>query len=289
MKQDAVKPQGRSASRDYLRVMGVRLLDGRWFDDRDTADGQPVLLVNRALAQRYFGQANPIGTSVRLIGDTPWEIVGVVDDMRQGMLTQDPAPMLFVDPRQVIVNGEGMALGFLWFAVRTTGDPTDIVTDLRTLVRELGSAATVDSVATMDQLMTGSVRRPRFYAVLLGIFAGIAGVLAAVGIYGLLTFSVTQRTREMGVRIALGAEPREVVRLIMRHGVLLTIIGIAGGIAGALALARFLSGMLFGLTPLDPSTYVVVALFFTAVAMAAAYLPARRATKVDPVIALRYE
>jgi putative ABC transport system permease protein len=248
-----------------------------------------VLLVNRALAHRYFGQASPIGQSVRLIGDTPWQIVGVVDDMRQGMLTQAPAPMLFVDPRQVIVRGEGMALGFLCFAVRTTDDPTNIVTDLRTLTRELGPAATLDSVATMDQLMTGSVRRPRFYAVLLGIFAGTAGVLAAVGIYGLLTFSVTQRTREMGVRIALGAQPREVVRLIMRHGVLLTIIGIAGGIAGAVSLARFLRGMLFGLTPLDPSTYVVVALFFTAVAMAAAYLPARRATKIDPVIALRYE
>ena len=289
MKQDPAKPQGRSASRDYLRAMGVRLLDGRWFDDRDTADGQPVLLVNRALAQRYFGQESPIGASVRLIGDTPWQIVGVVDDMRQGMLTQDPVPMLFVDPRQVIAHGEGMALGFLCFAVRTTDDPTNIVMDLRTLTRELGPAATLDSVATMDQLMTGSVRRPRFYAVLLGIFAGIAGVLAAVGIYGLLTFSVTQRTREMGVRIALGAQPREVVRLIMRHGVLLTIIGIAGGIAGALALARFLTGMLFGLTPLDPSTYVVVALFFTAVAMAAAYLPARRATKIDPVIALRYQ
>jgi putative ABC transport system permease protein len=289
MKQDPAKPQGRSASRDYLRAMGVRLLDGRWFDDRDNADGQPVLLVNRALAQRYFGQASPIGQSVRLIGDTPWQIVGVVDDMRQGMLTQDPAPMLFVDPRQVIVHGEGMALGFLCFAVRTTDDPTNIVTDLRTLTRDLGPAATLDSVATMDQLMTGSVRRPRFYAVLLGIFAGIAGVLSAVGIYGLLTFSVTQRTREMGVRIALGAQPREVVRLLMRHGVLLTIIGIAGGIAGALSLARFLTGMLFGLTPLDPSTYVVVTLFFTAVAMAAAYLPARRATKIDPVIALRYE
>jgi putative ABC transport system permease protein len=289
MKQDPVKPQGRSASRDYLRAMGVRLLDGRWFDDRDTADGQQVLLVNRALARRYFGQASPIGASVRLIGDTPWQIVGVVDDMRQGMLTQDPAPMLFVDPRQVIVHGEGMALGFLCYAVRTTGDPTTIMTDLRTLTRELGPAATLDSVATMGQLMTGSVRRPRFYAVLLGIFAGIAGVLAAVGVYGLLTFSVTQRTREIGVRIALGAQPRAVVRLVMQHGVLLTGVGIAGGIAGAMAVTRFLSGMLFRLTPLDASTYVGVALLFTTVALAAAYLPARRATKVDPVIALRYE
>jgi len=231
MKQDPVKPQGRSASRDYLRAMGVRLLDGRWFDDRDTANGQPVLLVNEALARRYFRPANPIGTSVRLIGDTPWQIVGVVDDMHQGMLTQEPAPMLFVDPRQVIEHGDRMALGFLCYAVRTAGDPTSIVTDLRALTRELGPSATLDSVATMDQLMTGSVRRPRLYAVLLGIFAAIAALLAAVGIYGVLTFSVTRRTREMGVRIALGAQPGDVVRLVMRHGVLLTAIGIAGGIA----------------------------------------------------------
>jgi putative ABC transport system permease protein len=198
-------------------------------------------------------------------------------------------PMLFVDPRQVIVHGEGMALGFLCYAVRTTGESTTIVTDLRTLTRAIGPSATLDSIATMEQLMTGSVRRPRFYAVMLGIFAGIAAVLAAVAIYGLLAFSVTQRTQEIGVRMTLGAQPGEVVRLVMRHGVLLTGIGIAAGVAGAVGLTRFLAGMLFGLTPLDPLTYVSVALFFTTVAMAAAYLPARRATKVDPVIALRYE
>jgi putative ABC transport system permease protein len=289
MKAEPVKPQGRSASRDYLRAMGVRLLEGRWFDDRDTAQGRPVLLVNRALARRYFGQASPVGTSVRLIGQTPWEIVGVVDDIRQGLLTQDPAPMLFVDPRQVIVHGEGMALGFLCYAVRTAGDPAAVVTDLRALTRELGPTATLDSVATMDQLLTGSMRRPRFHAVLLGLFAGLAGALAAVGIYGVLSFSVTQRTQEIGVRMALGAQPGQVVRLILRRGVWLTAIGIAAGIAGALAMSRFLSGMLFGLTPLDPSTYAGVALLFTAVAMAAAYLPARRATQVDPVVALRAE
>jgi putative ABC transport system permease protein len=289
MKQEPVKPQGRSASRDYLRAMGVRLIDGRFFDDRDTAGSGRVLLVNRALAQRYFGRTSPVGASVRLMGEMPWQIVGVVDDMRQGLLTQEPVPMLFVDPRQVIEEGEGLALGFLCFAVRTTGDPTVVVSDLRTLTRELGPAVTLDSLSTMDQLMTGAVRRPRFYAVLLGIFAGIAAVLAAVGIYGVLAFSVARRTREIGVRIALGAQPAEVVRLVMRHGVLLTVIGIAGGVAGAVALSRLLSSLLFGLTPVDTSTYVIVAVGFTIVALTAAYVPARRAANVDPVIALRYE
>jgi putative ABC transport system permease protein len=163
------------------------------------------------------------------------------------------------------------------------------VPDVRALTRGLGATATLDSVATLDQLRTGAMKRPRFYAVLLGTFAGIAGALAAVGIYGMLAFAVTQRTREIGVRLALGAQPGEVVRLVMRRGVLLTGLGIALGIAGALTLTRLLSSMLFGLTALDPFTYVGVAAFFTAVAITAAYLPARRATKVDPVIALRHE
>ena len=289
MKQEPVKPQARSVSVDFLRAMGVRLHDGRWFDERDTADAQRVLLVNRSLAQRYFGQTNPVGQSVRLIGDTPWLIVGVVEDMRQRLLTQEPVPTLFVDARQVIERGDRMALGFLWYAVRTTGDPTALVPDVRALTRGLDATATLDSVATLEQLRLGAMTRPRFYAVLVGTFACIAAALAAVGIYGMLSFAVAQRTREIGVRVALGAQRGQVIRLVMRRGMLLTGFGIALGTAGALALTRVFSSMLFGLTALDPSTYVGVAAFFTAVALAAAYLPARRAAKVDPVIALRYE
>ncbi len=289
MKQEPVKPQARSVSVDFLRAMGVRLHDGRWFDERDTADAQRVLLVNRSLAQRYFGQTNPVGQSVRLIGDTPWLIVGVVEDMRQRLLTQEPVPTLFVDARQVIERGDRMALGFLWYAVRTTGDPTALVPDVRALIRGLDATATLDSVATLEQLRLGAMTRPRFYAVLVGTFACIAAALAAVGIYGMLSFAVAQRTREIGVRVALGAQRGQVVRLVMRRGMLLTGCGIALGTAGALALTRVFSSMLFGLTALDPSTYVGVAAFFTAVALAAAYLPARRAARVDPVIALRYE
>jgi putative ABC transport system permease protein len=289
MKQESAPPQGRSVSSGYLRAMGVRLLDGRWFDERDTADAQPVLIVNRSLAQRYFGQTNPVGQSVGLIGDSRWLIVGVVEDMRERLLTQEPQPTLFVDPRQVIKHGDNMALGFLWYAVRTTGNPTSLVADVRTLTRGLGATATLDSVATLEQLRTGAMKRPRFYAVLLGTFGAIAGTLAAVGIYAMLAFAVTQRTREIGVRVALGARPGEVIRLVMGRALVLTAVGIGLGIAGALALTRLLSSMLFGLTALDPSTYVGVAVFFTIVAIAAAYLPARRATKADPVIALRAE
>jgi putative ABC transport system permease protein len=289
MRQEPVKPQGRSVSTEYLRAMGVRLLDGRWFDERDTADAQRVLLVNQSLAERYFGETSPVGQSVQLMGDTPWLIVGVVEDMRQRLLTQEPVPGLFVDARQVIEHGDRMALGFLWSALRTTGDPMALVPDVRALTRGLDRTATLDSVATLEQLRTGAMKRPRFYAVLVGTFAGIAGALAAVGIYGMLAFAVTERTREIGVRVALGAEPGEVVRLVMRRGVRPAGLGIALGIAGALTLTRLLSSMLFGLSALDPSTYLGVAAFFTAVAITAAYLPARRATKADPVITLRHE
>jgi hypothetical protein len=214
MKHDPVKPQGRSVSTEYLRAMGVRLLDGRWFDERDTAEAQRVLIVNQSLAERYFGETSPVGQSVRLMGDSPWLVVGVVEDMRLRLLTQEPVPGLFVDARQVIEYGHRMALGFLWYAVRTTGDPMALVPEVRTLTRGLNATATLDSVATLEQLRTGAMTRPRFYAVLLGTFAGIAGMLAAVGIYGMLAFAGTTRDRAhldratWPLRRSLRLEPR---------------------------------------------------------------------------------
>ena len=157
------------------------------------------------------------------------------------------------------------------------------------MVRQVERDATVDDIATMQQLVSDSISRPRFYAVLLGIFAVLAVILAAVGIYGVMAYSVTRRTREIGIRMAIGAGRADVLRLVLGQTLVLTVVGITLGLAGAAAFSRYLAGMLFGLTPLDPTTFMAVALVFSAVAMCAALVPARRATNVDPLIALRYE
>ena len=157
------------------------------------------------------------------------------------------------------------------------------------LVRSVDANAVVDAMVPMDRLLSGTVARPRFYAVMLGLFAGVAGFLAAIGIYGVLAYAVGQRTQEIGIRMALGAERGAVLRMVLRRGIVLATIGIVLGLAGAAGLTRYLSGMLFDLTPLDPPTYAAVAILFATVALVASYLPARRATQVDPVVALRHD
>jgi putative ABC transport system permease protein len=308
MAQDPLRPEARIVSADYLRAMGVRLLDGRWFDDSE-ANPAPVVIVNRTLAARYYGGKSPIGTLLRAgtgPGASTLEIIGVVDDVRQRGLEEEPRPMVFrhlSDTRPMLRDlasapppggpplsvRENAMLGSLSFAVRVKGDPTAIVSDVRAVARQLDRSAALDGFSTLEHLMSESIARPRFYAVLLAIFAGIAGMIAAVGIYGVLAYSVTQRTREIGIRMALGAQRGEVLALVLREGVVLTAIGVAIGLAGAAGVTRYLQGMLFGLTPLDPPTYVAVAVAFAAVATLASYMPARRATKVDPLMALRYE
>jgi putative ABC transport system permease protein len=182
---------------------------------------------------------------------------------------------------------ERLAFGFLSFFVRTDLDPATLMPTVRSLVNRVDTAAGIDVILPMEQLVASSLTRQRFYAILLGIFAAIAAVLGAIGIYGVLAYMVGQRKQEIGIRMALGAERSAVLGLILRRGIVLTTIGITLGLAGAAGLNRYLSGMLFDLTPLDPATYAAVALLFVAVALAASYLPARRATQVDPVVALR--
>jgi putative ABC transport system permease protein len=184
--------------------------------------------------------------------------------------------------------GQGLP-GFSTFAVRTRGDWEPIAADLRTIVRDVDPAVGVGSIADVESLRYGSLVRPRFYAVLVGIFAAIAGTIAGVGIYAVLAFTVVQRTHEIGVRMALGARRLAVLRELLRHGVLLTLLGVALGLTAAAGMARYLSTMLFGLTALDVSTYVGVAFALLVVAALASLVPAHRVTTVDPVIALRCE
>ena len=206
---------------------------------------------------------------------------------------------MFADYRQVLAltqarkmptaGQERLAFGFLSFVVRTDGDPAALMPAVRSLVNRVDAAAGIDAMLPMEQLVASSLTRQRFYAILLGLFAMIAAVLGAIGIYGVLAYAVGQRTQEIGIRMALGARRGAVLGLVLGRGVVLIASGIALGLAGALGLTRYLSGMLYDLTPLDPATYAAVAIGFALVALIASYLPARRATRVDPVVALRHE
>jgi putative ABC transport system permease protein len=302
MLAEQAKPRLKSLSAGYLQAMGVPLLDGRYLDDRDHAGAPLTAVINRTVAQRYFGDTNPVGATMiwrPLKGDFPVEIVGVVEDVRQSRVERPAYAEVFVDYRQVIEVHQRMqmapqrieqiGLGFLSFGVRTRGNPAHAMPDVRRVVRAVDSNAGIDAMHTMDHMVGYSMARQRFYAVLLGIFATVAGVLAAIGIYGVLAYSVVQRTQEIGVRMALGAERGQVLALVMRRGVTLASIGIVAGLIGAFAGARYLQSMLFGVEPRDPATFIAVAAMFALVTTAAAYLPARRATRVDPIVALRVD
>jgi putative ABC transport system permease protein len=264
--------------------MGMRVIAGRGFGENDRA-GQPhVMLINRTLERSGYLGDHPIGTRVYAAGGLPWEVVGIVDDVHQYGLDREPDPQIFIDVRQLPSGNP-----YPYYAVRADGDPTALTSRIRSVVRELDSQAIVDNVAPMRQLVSNSIARPRLYAVLLGIFAGVAAALAAIGTYGVLAYSVTRRTREIGIRVALGAQRGEVLSLVLRQSAVLTIIGLGLGLAGAAAVTRYLEGLLFGLTPLDPVTFGAVTVLFAAIATVASYVPARRAATVDPLIALRCE
>ena len=273
----------RVVSRNYFSTMGVRVIDGRPFSERD--GGRRVMLVNREFARRYFGVDSPVG---RTAGDQPdtYEVIGVVDDVRHAGLQADVRPEYYVDLREFAFGDTVRP----YFVVRTRGEPVSLLPSIRALVQQMDRQVAIGhNAAAMSDIVSASVTRPRFYTVLFGAFAAIAVGLAAIGIYGVMAYSVAQRTREIGVRVALGARREQVVALVLKQGLLLTGAGVIIGLAGAAAVTRYLEGMLFGLTPLDPGTFTLVSLLLTLVATLASYVPARRATKVDPVVALRCE
>ena len=286
-------PQARFVSRDYLRAMGVPLVAGRWFGEQDSAGAQPAMIINRALARQYFGADNPVGTFVNSIGPAPWQIIGVVDDIRQATLDREPAPQFFLDFRQTpgdrMLEMTTSQLGGRFYVVRANDDPTTLVSDLRSIVAQSQPDAAVTDVFTMDALVSTSIARPRFYAALMGALGVLAAGLAAIGIYGVIAYMVTRRTREIGIRMALGAPRPRILALVLGQGATLAGLGIVIGLIGALSLTQYLRAMLFGLGPSDPTTFVAVALAFGGIAALGCYLPARRATRLDPLSALREE
>jgi putative ABC transport system permease protein len=279
-------PNVQRISQHFLAVMGIPVLEGRGFDGRDVAGAPRALLINRALARSRFLGERPIGRRVYMEDATPWEIVGVVGDVRQVGLDREPGPQVFVDLRQA----PGGTTDRAYFAVRMdVGADTSsrTIASLRETVRALNPRATIDAVATMEQIVSNSVAKQRLYAILLALFATVAVLLASVGVFGIVAYGVTQRTREIGVRMALGASPQDVLWLVLRQSLWLIGEGLLAGLLGASVSTPLLTGWLFGLTPLDGTTFVAAAVFFAIVATIAAWLPARRAVRIDPLVALR--
>jgi putative ABC transport system permease protein len=284
-------------SADYFRTMGIPLLEGRAFTEDDVYEAPWVAIINQTMARRYFPNQNPIGKRLALggrknpgqpdyndpDGRPPWkEIVGVVADTKTLGPNAETVPEVYVPYWQWPMQSPALL-------VRTTSHAALSVAAISSEVRAVNKNLPPPIVRTMDDILADSVAQPRYQTMLLGLFGIAALILAAVGIYGVTSYSVAQRTHEIGIRMALGAEKRDVLRMVVGQGLKLTIIGVAIGIAGALALTRTLSSMLYGVTPTDPLTFIAVSLVLIAVALLACYIPARRAAKVDPWVALRYE
>ena len=266
----------------YIRAMGIPLLKGRDFDHRDSDSSQLVVLVDEKLAARYWPGQDPLG---KRIGFSPrrWrEVVGVVGHVKNIALDTEGKEQMYIPHTQ-------MPVGTMFLTVHTEGDSLNLIGAVRSQVMALDPDLPVYSVRTMDQILSRSVAQPRFNSLGLGVFAAIALLLAMIGVYGVISYSVAQRTHEIGVRMALGARASDVLKLVLRNGLIMTFTGIAAGVLASLALTRLMSSLLFGVSATDPVTFACVSLILAAVAMLACYVPARRATKVDPMEALRYE
>ena len=278
------------ASDALFTTLGVPLIRGRVFDARDEAGRAPTVIVNEALAGKYLPGVDPVGRHLKIGGperpiapNNPWmEIVGVVGDIKYSGLQTAPEPTYYLPYRQNPWNGQ-------FVVVRTTSDPAALATAAREAVASLDKDLPVARLRTMADVMTASVAPPRFRTVLVTIFALVGLLLAAIGIYGVMAYAVAERTHELGVRIALGAERRDVVRLVLGAALVLAAAGVAAGVAGALATTRLIQSLLFGVTSTDAMTFAGISALLFATAIAASWIPTRRALRVDPMVALRYE
>jgi putative ABC transport system permease protein len=274
-----------TVSGGYFAAMGIPLLSGRTFNDADKEDGPPVAIVSAPLARKFWPGENPVGKRLRFDGDPkePWfTVVGLVGETRQLGLREAAPPLLYVPFEQ-------FALPFTSVTVRSTLPQGAVTSLLKSQLASIDPDLPFGDITSLQDEIESNVDQPRFRAMLIGVFAGLALILAAVGVYGLISYTVTQRTREIGIRVALGAAPRQVVVPVVREGVTLALAGIGIGLVGAFVAARTMSAFLFGVGASDPLTFTAVAVLMLLVAMAASYIPSRRALKVDPVIALRAE
>jgi len=263
------------------------LLAGRQLNDHDTENSPSAVVISETMAHRYWPGEDAVGKRLSVgpvTSDADWiQVVGVVKDVRQFELNREPRPQMYLSYRQA---------DFFWpedLVVKTDVDPASMAATVRKAVWDVDKDQPVSNIRTMDEILAGSIARQRFSMLLLGVFAGVALLLAAVGIYGVMSYSVAQRTHEIGIRMALGAQTSAVLKLAVGYGLKLVIAGVLIGLVAAFVLTRLMSTLLFGVTATDPATFALISLLLISVAAIASYIPARRATKVDPLIALRYE
>jgi putative ABC transport system permease protein len=273
----------RTVTNDYFRALGVPVIKGRTFNDADTLDSTPVVIINETMAKLYFAGEDPLGKQINALTASPSQVVGVVGDARQWSLELPPAAELYFPYSQAAINAEASLV------VRSNGDPASLSDAVRNIVREVNTDAPVLRLKTMNEILALSTAQQRFTMGLMAVFAAVALVMAIIGLYGVMSYSVTQRTHEIGIRMALGAERKDVMRLIVGQGLTLAVIGVGTGLVAAFAFTRLLATLLFGVSAKDPLTFAAVALIMLVVALGACFVPARRATKVDPMVALRYE
>jgi putative ABC transport system permease protein len=267
----------------YFAAMSIPIERGRVFNERDRKDAPYAVVINRTLANQFYPDEDPIGKVLAIEwGDHPYQIIGVVGDVRQMSLAKDPKPGVFLATLQEPTTP-------VYLVARAHGDPRQLIKAIEGEIRSLDRDMPIADVRTMDEYVADSIAAPRFNTILLGSFAALALVLAAVGLFGVISYSVAQRTQELGLRRALGADTWSVMRLVLGQGMGLTALRIAIGLAGAFGLTRLLQSLLFKITPTDAVTYAVVAIVLSTVAFLASYMPARRAARVDPMVALRCE
>ena len=276
----------RSASADYFRSLGIPLIAGRFLNEQDAENSAPVVIINQEFADKKFPNDDPIGKRISALSNGWQTVVGVVGNVKQYRLTRGAIPEVFIPYNQATYTGLIQSMSLV---VRTKSDPAGLAEALRQQVLGVDPNQPVYNVKTMENVIDDSMSGSRMNTMLLSIFAGLAMILAMIGIYSVMSYTVTQNTREIGIRMALGAQARDVLKLIVGQGLVLTLIGVVVGVAAAFGLTRLMSSLLYGVTTTDPLTFIIVSVILVAVAVISCYLPARRATKVDPMIALRYE
>jgi putative ABC transport system permease protein len=270
----------RRVNTNYFSALRIPFLRGRNFTEQEVREDASVIIISELLAQQVFPNEEPLGKRlIMTFGNRPFEIIGIVGDIRHRALESDPQSSMYMPAYESSMN----------VVVRSKIDPASLAAAVRKEVLQIDDNQPIADVKTMQEWLDGAVAGARYRTALLGLFALVALALASTGIYGVMSYSVSQRTHEIGVRMALGARRFDVLRLVVRQGMTLVIVGVGIGLAGALALTRLMDSLLFGVTAKDPFTFVAVAALLTLVALVACYLPARRATKVDPLTALRYE
>jgi putative ABC transport system permease protein len=271
------------ATIDYFRVMGMQIRRGRAFTETDRDGAPQVMIINESFSRRFYPNEDPLGQRIIIRNqEQASEIIGVVNDVRHFGPDKEPAPEMYVPYNQFVI-------GAVPLVVRTDLEPETLISAVQKEIQAVDREVAIGKVRTMTQLMAGALAERRFALLLLSIFAAVALLLAAVGIYGVMSYAVMRRAHEFGIRMALGAQIQDVVKLVIRQGMTLAGIGVAIGLPAAAALTRLMSGLLFDVSATDPLTFAVIALLLLAVALLACWLPAKRATKVDPMVALRYE